>query len=88
MHTYTQVTVAKNIAVASDVYEMLMKEKREGESFSDVIRRLARNRGSLLDVAGSLADLPDEEFERFRKAALSVDRPIEEELGWKRGKRR
>ena len=88
MHMHTQVTVAKNIAVAGDVYEMLVKEKRKDESFSDVIRRWAHNRGSLLDCAGSLADLPEEEFQRFRNAALSVDRPIDEELGWRRGGKR
>lgn len=81
MHTYTQITMARNLAVADDVYEMLSKEKRDGESFSEVIRRLASRRGSLLECAGILADLPEEKFRRFREAALGVDRPISKELG-------
>lgn len=84
MHMNTQGAMAKNIAVADDVYEMLVKEKREGESFSEVIRRLAARKGNLSDLFGVLADLPEEEFQRFRSAALSVDRPLSEELGWKK----
>ena len=84
MHMNTQDAMAKNIAVADDVYEMLVKEKREGESFSEVIRRLAARKGNLSDLFGVLADLPEEEFQRFRSAALSVDRPLSEELGWKK----
>ena len=87
MDTHTQINMAKTIAIADDVYTMLSKEKRSGESFSDVIRRLSRSRGSLMDAFGLLADLPEDEFERFRSAALSVDRPISEELGWKKRKR-
>ena len=87
MHMSTQDTMAKNIALADDVYELLVKEKRGGESFSDVIRRLASRGGHLSDAAGILADLPEEEFQEFRRAALSVDRPLSEELGWKKRKR-
>jgi predicted CopG family antitoxin len=32
--------MARNIAVSDDVYAMLNKAKMEGESFSDVIKRL------------------------------------------------
>ena len=87
MHMHTQDPMAKNIAVADDVYEMLAKEKREEESFSDVIRRLAARKPKLSEVFGALADLPEEEFQRFRSAALSVDRPLSEELGWKKKRR-
>jgi len=87
MHMHTQDAMAKNIAVADDVYEMLVQEKRGGESFSDVIRRWHRTRGSLTDAFGILSDLPEEEFKRFRNAALSVDRPLSEELGWKKRKK-
>lgn len=87
MHMYTMQPMARTIAIADDVYEMLTKEKRSGESFSDVIRRLHRTKGNLMDAFGILGDLPEKEFQRFRTAALSVDRPISEELGWKRRKR-
>lgn len=87
MDMYIQIAMAKTIAIADDVYAMLSKEKRSEESFSDVIRRLSRSRGNLMDAFGLLADLPEDEFERFRTAALSVDRPISQELGWKKRKR-
>ncbi|MEK6810640.1 MAG: antitoxin VapB family protein [Candidatus Thermoplasmatota archaeon] len=79
--------MAKTIAIADDVYETLSKEKRPGESFSDVIRRLGSRGGNLLECAGILKDVPEEEFQRFRTAALSVDRPLSVDLGWKRRKR-
>ncbi len=87
IHMHTRDTMAKNIAVADDVYEMLAKEKRDGESFSDVIRRLAARKPRLTELFGALADLPEEEFQRFRTAALSADRPLSEELGWKKKRR-
>ena len=87
MHMHTQDLMAKNIAVADDVYELLAKEKRGEESFSDVIRRLAARKPKLAELFGALAGLPEEEFQRFRTAALSVDRPLSEELGWKKKRR-
>ena len=76
--------MAKTIAIANDVYEMLSKEKLEGESFSDVIRRLGSHPGSLLECAGILSDVPEKEFEWFRTTALGLDRPLSKELGWKK----
>lgn len=86
MYMYTNMTIpmAKTIAIANDVYEMLSKEKRSGESFSDVLRRIGTRGGSLLDCAGILKGLTEKEFQRFRSAALSVDRPASQELGWHR----
>jgi len=84
MNMHTQNQMAKNVALADDVYESLQKEKREGESFSDVIRRLAARKPKLTELFGVLADVPEDEFQRFRTAALSVDRPLAEELGWKK----
>ena len=80
MHMHTQDGMAKNIAVADDVYEVLLKEKREGESFSDVIRRWRGTKGSLLDCYGMWADIPDEEWKEMEAAILGVDRPASEEL--------
>ena len=76
--------MAKNIAVADDVYEMLSKEKKEGESFSDVIRRLTKRRKSLLEFAGAWADIPDEEFREMEAAWAWANQPLEEALGRRR----
>ena len=80
MHMHTQDKMAKNIAVADDVYEMLAKEKREGESFSDVIRRWHRGQGSLMDAYGMWAGIPEKEWKEMEAAILGVDRPASEEL--------
>jgi predicted CopG family antitoxin len=80
----TRDSMAKNVALADDVYEMLQKEKREGESFSDVIRRLGRRRGSLLEFAGAWKDIPAEEFREMEAAWRWANQPLEEALGTRR----
>ncbi len=47
--------MAKNIAVSDDVYEMLSRIKMRNESFSDVIRRLIRQR-NISDIPKILSD--------------------------------
>ncbi len=56
--------MTRTIRVASDVYEIPSKERIEGESFSDVIRRISRRKPSLLEFAGAWKDIPEEEFQR------------------------
>lgn len=80
MHMNTQDTMAKNIAVADDVYETLTKEKKEGESFSDVIRRWHRSKGSLMEFYGMWGDIPEKEFRKIEEAIFGADRPLSEEL--------
>jgi len=46
----------KNLAIRDSVYKKLAEEKREGESFSDVIERMLEKHGSLIPLWGSLAD--------------------------------
>lgn len=45
----------KTIRLDDEAYERLKNQKSEGESFSDVVKRLAGER-SLLDLAGILSD--------------------------------
>jgi predicted CopG family antitoxin len=87
MHMNTQDGMAKNIAIADDVYEMLTKEKREGESYSDVIRRWHRSKGSLMDYYGVWGDIPDDEFRKMEEAIFGLDRPLDEELRRRRSRR-
>ena len=44
--------MAKKIAVSDEVYELLSRFKLPGESFSDVIKRVIKRRGKLMDIAG------------------------------------
>jgi predicted CopG family antitoxin len=80
MGMHTQEGMARNIAVSDDVYEMLTKEKREGESFSDVIRRMRQGKGSLLDLYGIWGDIPEDEWREIEAAIYGADRPASEEL--------
>jgi len=57
----------KNISLRDEVYEELLRLKREGESFSDVIMRLLRNNKErslelLRRYAGKLRDSDIEEM--------------------------
>ncbi len=56
----------KTITISIEAYEALLKLKRPGESFSDVILNLAKKR-SLLDLAGVWRDVSDEELEKVLK---------------------
>jgi predicted CopG family antitoxin len=47
--------MSKSIRLSEDAYERLAAHKREDETFSDVVIRLAGER-SLLDLAGVLSD--------------------------------
>jgi predicted CopG family antitoxin len=67
----------KTISLADDAYEKLKARKREGESFSDVVRRLAGG-VTLAEYHGALdADTADELeaiVERRREARTATHR--------------
>lgn len=52
----------KTISLAEDAYEKLKRHKREGESFSDVVRRLTGD-VTLAEYYGRLEDDTAEELE-------------------------
>jgi predicted CopG family antitoxin len=54
----------KTITVTEEAYKMLAKEKKEGESFSDVIKRLTKERGKLSDSLGAWK-MTDQEAEQI-----------------------
>ena len=56
--------MSKSIRLSEEAYERLASHKRDDETFSDVVLRLAGER-SLLDIAGIL---DDEETETLRNA--------------------
>jgi len=69
---------AKNISLPEDTYERLKQEKREGESFGDVIDRLMRRR-SLKEFRGAWDDGTAEEArELVEEGRRLSDEKIEE----------
>ena len=84
MHIHMTLPMAKTIAIANDVYQMLSKEKEGDESFSDVIRRLSKRKRSLLEFAGAWADISKEEFRKMEEAWRWANQPLDEALGRRR----
>jgi predicted CopG family antitoxin len=54
----------KTITVTEEAYKMLTMEKKGDESFSEVIKRLTRERGKLSDSLGAWK-MTDEEAEQI-----------------------
>ena len=71
--------MVKTITVTDDAYEMLKKMKSGDESFSEVIKRVAKPQLNLRDYFGIL---PKEDAEKVQKALkerrLSISKDIEE----------
>lgn len=63
---------SRNIAVQKAVYDALTREKRTGESFTSLLRRLLEQRGGLHDLAGSWGRGPG----RRERAALRELRAV------------
>ena len=58
--------MAKTITISEEAYRLLLSEKREGESFSDVIIRLVKSsRKNIMDYAGIWGDMNDEEVNKL-----------------------
>lgn len=67
----------KTVTLSADAYEALAALKKEGESFSEVVRRLTRKNRSLLEFAGAWRKVPArtmKEIEDFNRTgdALSA----------------
>jgi hypothetical protein len=49
---------AKTIALDAETYELLRRNRRAGETFSDVVRRQLRPPAKISDLSGDLIDIP------------------------------
>lgn len=65
---------SKTISLSEEAYGKLMAEKRRGESFSEVVKRLAEKR-PLTSFAGAWRDLGEEKIEEI-KNILKKEREI------------
>ena len=63
---------SKTISVKEEVYDMLKKEKLPGESFSDTLTRLVKEKGRISDLAGSWSDLTEEELDSIENGMRRI----------------
>ncbi|MCI4325525.1 MAG: antitoxin VapB family protein [Thermoplasmata archaeon] len=53
---------AKSVTLDQEAYELLRSQMRPAESFSDVVKRLAKKPDPLASFAGTWKDLPEKVF--------------------------
>jgi predicted CopG family antitoxin len=79
----------KTVTLSEDAYLALAARKRDGESFSEVVRRLTWTERSLQEFVGAWGDVPREKLARFEAWMEHSDRSSQTEmlgLGRRRGK--
>jgi predicted CopG family antitoxin len=64
----------ETVTLSEDAYAALAALKRKGESFSDVVLRLARGSRSLLEFAGDWKDYPEEKMAAYLSFVKAGDR--------------
>jgi predicted CopG family antitoxin len=66
---------SKTMSVSEDAYDLLDKLKLKDESFSEVIRRLAKRR-SIADCAGLWVDVSNEEMDAYLRVVRELSGPL------------
>ena len=67
-HTHTLIKMGtKTITIMNDVYELLARNKRKDESFSEELRRIVPKKGNIMECAGLWADMSDKDAEDMKK---------------------
>jgi len=76
---------AKTIALDLEAYALLAKAKRQGESFSDVVKRTVRPRRPLTDFAGAWKGMDRKQWTALNTMIARGRRPDaarEKKLKW------
>jgi predicted CopG family antitoxin len=66
---------SKTMSVSEDAYDLLDKMKLKDESFSEVIRRLAKRR-SIADCAGLWVDVSNKEMDAYLRVVRELSGPL------------
>ncbi len=64
--------VTKNISLTEEAYNTLRAKKRKNESFSQVVKRITKKEGSILELAGTWKDISEKETKRVEKKILEM----------------
>ena len=74
MYTYTFMAT-KNISLSEDAYEKLKRLKEEGESFSDVVRRITDTYSDIKKFSGRFPEIAEvkDELKKERKEFSTRD---------------
>ena len=62
----------KTLTIMEDVYELLVRNKKDGESFSQELRRVLPKKGDIMEFAGAWKHISDEEAEEMKKAIYQL----------------
>lgn len=74
IYTHTHIDIknyikmgTKTISIMDDVYELLVRNKKSNESFSEEIRRIVPKKGNIMECAGLWAHMSDKEADDIKK---------------------
>ena len=70
----------KTITIMEDAYKLLSVRKYKNESFSDVIRRMVREKKDIMRFAGAWKNVSDNEIKDMKKTIADVRRKSTVEL--------
>ena len=70
----------KTVTLSEDAYDALAALKNEGESFSDVVRRVTGSQVLLSAYAGAWSGAPKREIEKVRRFLRDSDRFSSDDL--------
>jgi predicted CopG family antitoxin len=63
-----------------DAYNLLVLNKMQNESFSDVIRRVFQKKSNLLDLAGSLKSIDEKDAKKMKRNIMILREKSTKEL--------
>lgn len=76
----------RTVTLSRDAYDTLAALKRDGESFSELIRRLAGSHTVLSEFAGAWSAAPPSEIREVRKYLRDSDRASRKKLRERRAR--
>ena len=70
----------KTITIMEDAYEILLRKKHSGESFSEVIRRMTGVKRDIMDFAGAWKNISEKDAENLKESILKLRKKSTSEL--------